>query len=207
MRERARPLAPDDRREMILGAIIPLLKERGREVTSRELAEAAGIAEGTLFRAFGDKESIIRAGVEKMLDPEPFRAALRTIPNDLPLEEKIASILDLLRGRFEGVFAIMAAFGLDGPPPGRAGGFEQWVEIVCDLLEPDARRLAVPAETIAYYVRLVAFASVLPPLNSSRSFDAAELATLVTHGVAVPGVPTPSAPRRATAASARPSAA
>ena len=55
MRERARPLPPDDRREAILEAIIPLLQERGRNVTSRELAEAAEVAEGTLFRAFGDK--------------------------------------------------------------------------------------------------------------------------------------------------------
>jgi AcrR family transcriptional regulator len=184
VRERARPLPPDDRREMILGAIIPLLRERGRDVTSRELAEAAGIAEGTLFRAFGDKESIIQAGLEKMLDPEPFRAALRTIRHELPLEEKLTEVIELLRGRFEGVFAIMTAFGLERPPQGRPGGFEEWVEIVTDLLENDVHQLAVPAETIAYYVRLVAFASVLPPLNAARSFDSAELATLVTHGIA-----------------------
>jgi AcrR family transcriptional regulator len=184
VRERARPLAPDDRREMILGAIIPLLRERGRDVTSRELAEAAGVAEGTLFRAFGDKESIIQAGVEKMFDPEPFRAALRTIRHDLPLEEKLSEIIKLLRGRFEGVFAIMTAFGLERPPQGRPGGFEEWVEIVTDLLENDVHLLAVPAETIAYYVRLVAFASVLPPLNTTRSFDSSELAALVAHGIA-----------------------
>src|SRR5690349_19883517 len=126
VRERARPLPPDDRRELIIGAIIPLLNERGRDVTSRELAEAAGIAEGTLFRAFGDKESIIRAGIEKMLDPEPFRAALRTISRDLSLEDKIAEIIDHLRERFQGVFSIMAAFGIEGPPPGRPGGAEEW---------------------------------------------------------------------------------
>src|SRR5690606_24835873 len=51
VRERARPLAPEERREAILDAVLPLLRERGREVTSRELAEAAGVAEGTIFRA------------------------------------------------------------------------------------------------------------------------------------------------------------
>jgi AcrR family transcriptional regulator len=209
MRSRARPLAPDERREAILEAILPLLQERGRDVTSRELAEAAGIAEGTLFRAFGDKDSIIRAGVEKMLDPEPFRAALRTISHELSLEEKLAEIIDHLRERFQGVFSIMAAFGLEGPPPGRPKGAEQWIEIVAELLENDAHRLAVPVETAAYYLRLLAFASALPPLNVARPFDSAELATLITHGVATEATsPPPPAtrPRTPAAASRRPAA-
>ncbi len=80
-----------------------------------------------------------------MLDPEPFRAALRTIRHELPLEEKLTEVIELLRGRFEGVFAIMTAFGLERPPQGRPGGFEEWVEIVTDLLKNDVHRLAVPA--------------------------------------------------------------
>ena len=186
VRERARPLPPDDRREMILGAIIPLLRERGRDVTSRELAEAAGIAEGTLFRAFGDKDSIIRAAIDKMLDPKPFRDALRTIRRDQSLEEKITEVIELLQQRFQGVFAIMATFEMTGRPPvPPAGSGEEWIAIVRELLDDDLDRLAVPIDTIAHYLRLVAFSSSLPPLNQTRSFDAAELATLVTHGIAV----------------------
>jgi AcrR family transcriptional regulator len=198
VRERARPLAPDDRREMILGAIIPLLRERGRDVTSRELAEAAGIAEGTLFRAFGDKESIIQAGVEKLLDPQPFRDALRTIDPAQPLEDKLVEIIELLRERFRGVFTIMAAFEMTGRPPvPSAGGGEEWIAIVRDLLAKDADRLVVPADTVAYYLRLVAFSAALPPLNVDRTFDASELATLITHGIAAstPVVP-PFTPQR-----------
>jgi len=186
MRERARPLPPDDRREAILEAIIPLLQERGRNVTSRELAEAAEVAEGTLFRAFGDKESIIQAAVAKMLDPQPFRDALRTIRTDLSLEDKLAAIIVHLQERFHGVFTIMAAFEMTGRPPMPPSGGEEWIEIVRELLENDSDRLAVPAETIAYYLRLVAFSSSLSPFNQTRAFDAAELATLITHGVATP---------------------
>jgi AcrR family transcriptional regulator len=198
VRERARPLAPDDRREMILGAILPLLRERGRDVTSRELAEAAGIAEGTLFRAFGDKESIIQAGVEKLLDPQPFRDALRTIDPRLPLEDKLVEIIELLRERFRGVFTIMAAFEMTGRPPmASPGGGEEWIAIVKDLLAADADRLVVPVETVAYYLRLVAFSASLPPLNQNRTFDAAELATLITHGIAAPApVVPPFTPQR-----------
>ncbi|MCU1430433.1 MAG: DNA-binding transcriptional regulator, AcrR family, partial [Actinomycetia bacterium] len=37
---------------MIVAATLPLLLEHGDRVTSRQIAEAAGIAEGTIFRAF-----------------------------------------------------------------------------------------------------------------------------------------------------------
>ncbi|HUO45747.1 MAG TPA: helix-turn-helix domain-containing protein, partial [Acidimicrobiia bacterium] len=56
---RAEPLAPEDRRQAIVEAVIPLLVERGASVTTREMAEAAGIAEGTIFRVFPDKCALI----------------------------------------------------------------------------------------------------------------------------------------------------
>ena len=96
-RERARPLTPDDRREAILDAVVPLLREHGRDVSSRQLAEAAGVAEGTLFRAFGDKESIIAAAIARILDPAPLRNALRGIDPDEPADAKVRQVLQLLR--------------------------------------------------------------------------------------------------------------
>jgi len=189
VRERARPLAPEERREAILDAVLPLLRERGRDVTSRELAEASGVAEGTIFRAFGDKETLLDAGLHKLLDPEPFRAELRRIPNDLPLEDKITCIIECVRTRFSEVFRIMTLFQLQGPPPRRESSNEEWLDIVRGLLEPDAHRLGVPADTVAWYVRLVAFGASIEPFNHLRHFDSAELAGVVVHGVAVPPDP------------------
>ncbi len=185
MRERARPLAPDERREAILEAVLPLLRERGRDVTSRELAEAAGVAEGTLFRAFGDKDSLLEAGLIKLLDPELFRDELRRIPLELPLEEKITAVIEALQVRFREVFRIMTVFGREGPPPVREAGGGDWLEIVRVLLAPDAGRLGVPVDTVAWYVRLVAFGASIEPFNHFRRFDSAELATVVVHGVSV----------------------
>ena len=117
-----------------------------------------------------------------MLDPEPFRAALRTIRHDLPLEEKLAEVIELLRGRFEGVFAIMTAFGLERPPQGRPGGFEEWVEIVTELLESDVAPTRRPGgdHRLLRAPRRVRVGAPAPQRHLD-SFDAAELATLVTH--------------------------
>jgi AcrR family transcriptional regulator len=206
VRERARPLAPEERREAILDAVLPLLRERGRDVTSRELAEAAGVAEGTIFRAFGDKESLLEAGLIKLLAPEVFREELRRIPLDLPFEDKLACIIDALRVRFGEVFRIMTVFGLEGPPPVREAGNPEWLQIVRELLAPDAHRLGVQVDTVAWYLRLVAFGASIEPFNHFRSFDSAELAGIIAHGVAVAGVP-PHPPARTTASATRPSVA
>ena len=68
---------------MIVAATLPLLLEHGDRVTSRQIAEAAGIAEGTIFRVFADKDEIIAAVIEAALDPAPLEAALAGIPPDL----------------------------------------------------------------------------------------------------------------------------
>jgi AcrR family transcriptional regulator len=198
VRERARPLAPEERREAILDAVLPLLRERGRDVTSRELAEASGVAEGTIFRAFGDKETLLEAGVVKLLEPEAFRAELRRIPLDLPFEDKLTCVIDALRVRFGEVFRVMTVFGLEGPPPVREAGNGDWLEIVRELFASDSHRLGVPVDTVAWYLRLVAFGASIEPFNHFRSFDSAELAGIIAHGVAVAGVP-PHPPARASA--------
>ena len=45
-------MAPDDRRKAILAVLVPLIVEKGGDVSTREIARAAGIAEGTIFRVF-----------------------------------------------------------------------------------------------------------------------------------------------------------
>src|SRR6476619_8493473 len=68
-------MAPDDRRRAIVRALVPLLVERGGEVSTREIAQAAGIAEGTIFRVFPDKKSLMRAAAEEAINPADGQAA------------------------------------------------------------------------------------------------------------------------------------
>lgn len=182
-RERARPLAPEDRREAILLAAVPLLREHGRDVSTRQIAEAAGVAEGTLFRAFGDKEALIAAAIEKIFDHLPLLAALGAIDIDQPLEVKLEQVMTTLNAHFRDVVAAVVALGLR-ERPGRstrtAGERQLLADVLGTLLAPDAARLAVPVETVAEYVRLVAFASALP-MASDLGSDV--LSGLIARGI------------------------
>ena len=90
--KRASALPPDERRSMIVAATLPLLLEHGEMVTTRQIAEAAGIAEGTIFRVFADKDELIAAVIEAALDPEPLEAgARRASTRTSPLEDALAA--------------------------------------------------------------------------------------------------------------------
>ena len=176
-------MSADQRRSMIIDAVIPLLIEHGREVSTHQISDAAGIAEGTIFRVFADKEELFAAAVEKFLDPGPLNGRLRAIDPDLPLEAKINDILFQLRSRMTGIFGIMHAVGMHGPPPRRHGP-ESFFEIIDEVLRPDLEHLRVPSDRIASFLRLVAFASAIPHFNEGQEMSTAELATYITYGIA-----------------------
>jgi AcrR family transcriptional regulator len=167
---------------MIVDAVIPLLLAHGRDVTSKQIADAAGIAEGTIFRAFGDKDSLIRAAADQFLDLETLRRRLRSVDTTLPLEQKMRVIIELVQTRFRGVFSMMAVLREDERPKVRQESPE-YASIIGALLEPDRARLGWPAERVAHVIRLVAIASAFPRLSDGTEFSLDELTSIVLFGV------------------------
>lgn len=180
---RAKPLTVEERQATIIAAVTPLLLERGRDVTSKELADAAGVAEGTVFRAFGDKETLIQAVLQKLLDPEPFQRGLAAIDPQSPLEDKVRTMVELMQGHFGKVFTIMAKLGERGRPP--AGQQRRhFAELIATALEPDAARLSLPPERVAHLLRLIGFSAAFPKLNEGGRFTVEELTELMLYGIA-----------------------
>jgi AcrR family transcriptional regulator len=164
--------------------VIPLLKQHGRDVSTRQIAEACGVAEGTLFRAFGDKESLITAAIESYFDPVPLRTAIASVDPSLPAESKVQAVLDLLHERFQGVIGLMSALRVThGPPPIARTATETWLEAFEQLMAPHRDELRAPVATVGHYLRLIAFATAIPPINAPHEFAADELLPLVSHGV------------------------
>lgn len=105
---RAAPLPPSERRRSIITAALPLLVERGASVTSRELAAAAGVSEGTLFKVFGDKDELIRAAVAVAIDPEPFEAAVSAIDREQPFAGRLVDATTLIQRRIVDIWQLIS---------------------------------------------------------------------------------------------------
>jgi len=122
---RAESLPPDERRAMIIEAMLPLLLEHGEMVTTRQIAEAAGIAEGTIFRVFADKDELIAAVVARAADPAQLEHSLAAIDPDLPLEQAVTAAVRILQRRTLDMARLMASVGprhhKRGPIPDRQG--------------------------------------------------------------------------------------
>ena len=115
--KRAAPLPPDERRAAIIAAALPLLIEHGTAATTKQIAAAAGIAEGTLFRVFPDKAALIDASVEHAFDPSELLDTLASIDSGLPLESRLRIAIKALVQRLERVWSLMSILRMTGPPP------------------------------------------------------------------------------------------
>jgi AcrR family transcriptional regulator len=186
-RRRASALPPEQRREHVVRAAMPLLLEHGASLTTRQVAEAAGIAEGTIFRVFPDKESLVHAVVAAALDPATFEDQLAEIPLDLPLRTRLERATALLQDRIAEVGELMTAVGMTSPPRAGSERPATSIEAMSRLFEPDAASLRRPALECARVLRAMTFAGTHPALAVDGPVDPAEIVDIVLHGVVSAG--------------------
>jgi AcrR family transcriptional regulator len=180
-------MSPDDRRAAIVDVALPLLREHGTGLTTRQVAEAAGIAEGTVFRAFGSKDELVRACAAAVFDTAPVVAQLRDIPTDLPLDERLAAGVAVMQRHVEqivGLISVLHHAGIHAPMDHgrRRGTSDPAVDAAfVDLVGEDAATLRKPVEEVVALLSLLTLSSV-HPLLSTRRLDAAEIVDVVLDG-------------------------
>lgn len=85
-------MSREERRDAIAAATIPLLVEHGSQISTRQIALAAGVAEGTLFRAFDDKVELLRTAAERALDPQVGVREIEALPQAASLADELAQV-------------------------------------------------------------------------------------------------------------------
>jgi AcrR family transcriptional regulator len=179
--KRATALPPDERRSMIVAATLPLLLEHGDRVTSRQIAEAAGIAEGTIFRAFADKDEIIAAVIEAALDPGPLEAALSDIPRDLAFEDALAGAVVIMQQRVIDTWRLVSSVGTRFHEMTRRPMVDS--DALVRMFEANRARITVEPIVAARLLRVLTLSTTHPMLaGEPRTPD--ELIQLFLHGVA-----------------------
>lgn len=171
----------DERRAAIIEATLPLLLREGAQVTTRQIAEAAGIAEGTIFRVFPDKETLIAAVLETAVDPTPVEQALQAIDLTLPLERRLVLAVEILQRRVSTIWQLNDAVGLSRTAVPRTSQLKGIVPLFEDRtglrLDPPAAAQALVALT---------FAGTYPALCPGEPRTPAEIVSLLLYGISAP---------------------
>ncbi|GAA1676480.1 TetR/AcrR family transcriptional regulator [Fodinicola feengrottensis] len=160
-RRRAPAMSVEDRRAAIVKATMPLVLEHGANVTTKQIAQAAGIAEGTVFRAFDDKEELIRTCVAEVFKMDDAVSWMRAIGTETPLPERLRGAGMVMQEQMARIGTLMQALAASGhdvrkhhdhkePKENGPQNFMRNVtEAVAELLEPDRDQLTVPPDQLA----------------------------------------------------------
>ncbi len=186
-RARARPLTPEERREALISATLPLLYVHGRTITTRVIAEAAGVAEGTIFRVFDSKEELIDAAMARAFAPDEVLARVAEIDPDEPLREKLLKISSVLQQRVKASFGLMRAMGQMGPPKHahteeRRAEMRQIRAAMTTLIEPNADELSVEPQMLIHMLRLLTFAGSNEQISDGHLLTPEQIVDTLLHG-------------------------
>lgn len=179
-------MSPAERRDAIIAATIPLVREHGLEVSTRQIADAAGIAEGTIFRVFPDKDSLLQRVIEAALDPDGLEARIGAVDSALPLRVRLRQATGILQRHLESVIQLASMIGpnrLPQEPTAIHEHRERVTAMLKALFEPDRDQLRCSTDECARLLQLVTFGVAHPRLKHGLSMTPDEVVSFVLDGV------------------------
>jgi AcrR family transcriptional regulator len=192
-------MAPDERRRAIVEVAVPLLLQHGHAVTTKQIAEAAGIAEGTIFRVFEDKAALLMAAAEETMNPstgsDDLAAALEGLTD---LRERVLVTARSLHARAEKVMAVMMALrGLwlsqaseqqrreprPGPPQFVIDSHRALLDRLTTVFEPHRDELDVEPRQAALLLRTLVLGARHPGADQERLLSPEDIAAVLLDGI------------------------
>jgi AcrR family transcriptional regulator len=206
---RASALAPDDRRAMLVATTLELVLDSGADVSTRQIAEAAGVAEGTIFRVFDTKEELLRAAWASAFDPATLVAELAEVDRGAALADRLVLAVEALQAHVRRVIRVLYALrsarepGLRPERPGGPSGHrhsedaDAILAALVAVIEPDADQLRYEPKEAARRLHMLTFAGTHPMItHGQQALAAPEIVSLLLDGIRAPGPVPPAASSR-----------
>lgn len=192
-------MSVEERRAAIVDATLPLLIEHGANVPTSKIAAAAGIAEGTVFRAFRDKTELLTACLHAVMESDHEVQQIAAIDRALPLSDRLVTALGHVNGYQSRIWAVAQAVhagGVDmrearakGGPDGAEGNqppksIVRVVNTIAELFDPETDRLRVQPALAARLLLGVIFANRMQGVGLGEAIaEPADLVQFFLHGV------------------------
>jgi AcrR family transcriptional regulator len=166
---------------MLVSATLRLLVEHGPSVTTKQIAEAAGVAEGTIFRAFCDKETLIDAAIEAAFDTATLEESIAAIDPGLGFEARLAIAVDVMQERHAEIWRLMSNVG--NRSPGQPKRALADIDALAGLLATERERLSQAPLAAARILRALTVALSPPLFAGEPPLTTDEIVGLFLHGV------------------------